>query len=129
MILHIVQKEENAQSPSIHRSHHCISAMGLQCSILLPRILGGRKRKEFWRGKYYYLLINSTLKDFQCLSIITWHFFNLKIFHKPSCDSKFEWIAISFSRASLQPRDWTQVFIAGRFLTIWDTMEARQFYT
>ena len=31
-----------------------------------------------------------------------------------------EWVAISFSRGSSQPRDWTQVScIAGRFLTIW----------
>ena len=128
MILHILQKEENTQFPSIHSSHHWISAMGLQCSILLPRILGGRRRKEFWRGRY--LFINSTLEDFKSLSIITRHFFNLKIFHKPSYDSKFEWIAIPFSRGSFQPRDWTQVsFIAGRFFTIWATMEACQFYT
>ena len=31
-----------------------------------------------------------------------------------------EWVAISFSRGSSQPRDWTQVScIAGRFFTIW----------
>ena len=33
-------------------------------------------------------------------------------------------VAISFSRGSSQPRDWTQVFIAGSFLTIWATREA-----
>ena len=33
-----------------------------------------------------------------------------------------EWVAISFSRRSSQPRDWTQVsYIAGRFFTIWAT--------
>ena len=33
-----------------------------------------------------------------------------------------EWIAISFSRGSSQPRDWTLVSgIAGRFFTIWAT--------
>ena len=36
-----------------------------------------------------------------------------------------EWVAISFSRESSQPRDWTQVFcIAGWFFTIWATREA-----
>ena len=36
-----------------------------------------------------------------------------------------EWDAISFSRGSSQPRDWSQVFhIAGRFFTIWATREA-----
>ena len=34
-------------------------------------------------------------------------------------------VAISFSRGSFWPRDWTQVFyIAGRFFTIWATREA-----
>jgi len=33
-----------------------------------------------------------------------------------------EWVAISFSRASSQPKDWTQVSrIAGRLFTIWAT--------
>ena len=33
-----------------------------------------------------------------------------------------EWVAISFSRGSSQPRDWTWVFcIAGRFFTVWAT--------
>ena len=37
-----------------------------------------------------------------------------------------EWVAISFSRGSSQPRDWTQVSsIAGRFFTIWATREAQ----
>ena len=36
-----------------------------------------------------------------------------------------EWVAISFSRGSFQPRDWTQVFwIAGRFFDIWAAREA-----
>ena len=36
-----------------------------------------------------------------------------------------EWVAIPFSRGSLQPRDWTWVSqITGRFFTIWDTREA-----
>ena len=35
------------------------------------------------------------------------------------------WVAISFSRGSSQPRDWTQAFcIVGRFFTIWATREA-----
>ena len=35
-----------------------------------------------------------------------------------------EWIAISFSRESSWPRDWTQVsHIVGRFFTVWDTRE------
>ena len=37
-----------------------------------------------------------------------------------------DWIAFPFSRASSQPRDWTQVSpIAGRFLTSWATREAQ----
>ena len=36
-----------------------------------------------------------------------------------------EWVAISFSRGSSQPRDWTRVSrIAGRRFTLWDTREA-----
>ena len=36
-----------------------------------------------------------------------------------------EWVAISFSRRSSQPRDWTQVSrIAGRRFTVWATREA-----
>ena len=35
-----------------------------------------------------------------------------------------EWVAIPFSRASSQPRDWTRVScIAGRFFTVWTTRE------
>ena len=35
-----------------------------------------------------------------------------------------EWVAISFSRGSSRPRDWTQVScIAGRHFTIWATRE------
>ena len=37
---------------------------------------------------------------------------------------KLEWVAIPFSRASSQPRDWTQVScIAGKFFTVWATRE------
>ena len=36
-----------------------------------------------------------------------------------------DWAAISFSRGSFQPRDWTQVFyIEGRRFTVWATREA-----
>ena len=36
-----------------------------------------------------------------------------------------EWVAISFSRGSSPPRDWTWLSrIAGRFFTIWDSWEA-----
>ena len=36
-----------------------------------------------------------------------------------------EWVAMTSSRGSSQPRDWTQVScIAGRFFTIWTTREA-----
>ena len=36
-----------------------------------------------------------------------------------------EWVAISFSRGSSQPRDWTRVsHIVGRCFTIWGTREA-----
>ena len=39
-----------------------------------------------------------------------------------------EWVAFLFSRASSQPRDWTQVScIAGRFFTNWATREAPVF--
>ena len=37
-----------------------------------------------------------------------------------------EWVAISFSRRSSQPRDWTWIFCtAGRFFTVWDTKGRR----
>ena len=36
-----------------------------------------------------------------------------------------EWVAISFSRGSSQPRDWTRVSrIADRRFNLWDTREA-----
>jgi len=35
-----------------------------------------------------------------------------------------EWVAIPFSRGSSQPRDANLLFIAGRFFTLWVTMEA-----
>ena len=39
-----------------------------------------------------------------------------------------EWVAVSFSRGSSQPRDWTQVsYTTGRFFTIWATREAQDF--
>ena len=38
-----------------------------------------------------------------------------------------EWVAISFSRGSSQPRDWTQLSrIAGRCFNLWATREAHQ---
>ena len=38
-----------------------------------------------------------------------------------------EWVAISFSRGSSWPRDWTRVsHIVGRRFTIWDTREVHQ---
>ena len=41
-----------------------------------------------------------------------------------------EWVAISFSRGSSQPRDWTRVSsIAGRFFTVWVTREAQGQWT
>ena len=40
-----------------------------------------------------------------------------------------ECVAISFSRRSSQPRDWTQVpHIPGRFFTIWATREAQEYW-
>ena len=40
-----------------------------------------------------------------------------------------EWIAISFSKGSSQPRDWTQVFhIVDRRFTIWATREVTRKY-
>ena len=39
-----------------------------------------------------------------------------------------QWVAMSSSRGSLQPRDWTQVScIAGEFFTIWATKEAQEY--
>ena len=39
--------------------------------------------------------------------------------------NKLEWVAISFSRGSSRPRDWTQVSrIAGRCFNLWATREA-----
>ena len=40
-----------------------------------------------------------------------------------------EWVAISFSRGSSQPKNWTQVsHIAGRCFTLWATQEAHHIY-
>ena len=40
-----------------------------------------------------------------------------------------EWISISFSRGSSQPRNWTRVsHISGRCFTVWATREAFIFY-
>ena len=39
-----------------------------------------------------------------------------------------EWVAVPFSRASSQPRDWTQVsHIVGGFFTNWATREAQEY--
>ena len=41
-----------------------------------------------------------------------------------------EWVAFPFSRGSSQPRDRTQDYcIAGRFLTIWATKEAQEYWS
>ena len=40
-----------------------------------------------------------------------------------------EWVAISFSRGSSRPRDWTQVSrIAGRCFTVWATREVPKIF-
>ena len=40
-----------------------------------------------------------------------------------------KWVAFSFSRASSQPRDWTQVYhIVGRSFPSWATREALSFF-
>ena len=45
--------------------------------------------------------------------------------HGPLRARILEWVAISFSRGSSQPRNWTQVSCsAGRFFTDWATREA-----
>ena len=47
-----------------------------------------------------------------------------EIFHTKT----LEWVVISFSRGSSQPRDQTQVScIAGRFFTSWATREAQEY--
>ena len=47
--------------------------------------------------------------------------------HGISQARKLEWVAISSSRGSSQPRDWTGVScIAGRFFTSWATREAQR---
>ena len=49
--------------------------------------------------------------------------------HEISQARILEWVAISFSRRSFWPRDWTHVsFIAGRFFTIWATRVATHTY-
>ena len=41
-----------------------------------------------------------------------------------------EWVAFPFSRASSQPRDWTQVsYIVGGFFTSWATGEAQEHWS
>ena len=41
-----------------------------------------------------------------------------------------EWVPISYSRGSSQPRDWTQVSrIAGGFFTSWATREAQEYWS
>ena len=40
-----------------------------------------------------------------------------------------EWVAFSFSRGSCQPRDRTQVGIAGGFFTSWATREAQEYWS
>ena len=43
--------------------------------------------------------------------------------------ARIEWVAVSFSRGSSQPREWTQVsHIAGRLFTIWATREATDWF-
>ena len=43
---------------------------------------------------------------------------------------KMQWVPIPFSSRSFQPRDWTQVsHTAGRFLTIWASREAQEYWS
>ena len=48
-----------------------------------------------------------------------------QLFRPWNFPARLEWVAISFSRGSSWPRDWTQVsHIAGRRFTLWATREA-----
>ena len=50
--------------------------------------------------------------------------------NSPGKNTEVGWVAISFSRGSSQPRDWTWIsHIAGRFFTVCATREALYVYT
>ena len=104
-----------------------------------PRRVGLRERwEEGWRAReeiYVYLqLIHADIwqKPTQyCKAIVLSHFSHFR-FRVPGSSVHgipqariLEWGAISFSRGSSWPRDWTRVCCnAGRFFTLWPTREA-----
>ena len=77
-----------------------------------------------WKQKYFFMRSEVTQS---CATL--WDLMNCSLpgssVHGLFQARVLEWVAISFSRGSSQPRDWTQVsHIAGRCFTIWATREA-----
>ena len=91
-----------------------------------------------WTGNsfhtWYFTCFNAILPNLPTLALshYVWLFCNPmdcslpgSFVHGISLARIPEWVAISFSRGSSQPRDWTQVSrITGRHLTVWATREA-----
>ena len=110
-----------------------------KCQILTTKPLGNSQDKMFYDTKS----INTSVKK---TSVRTCTLLASKVLVAQSCPTlcdpmncsppgssvqgilqagTLEWVAISFSRGSSQPRDWTQVsWIAARFFTFWATREA-----
>ena len=79
----------------------------------------------------YSILTRQTLVKCKCVSHLVmssslWPSWNSST-HGILLARILEWVAISFSRGSSQPRYWTRVsHVAGRIFTIWATREAWQ---
>ena len=87
----------------------------LPWNLLYPYLL---KKLHFMKWCGFFQRQWAKLKDDNLFGLL--YFFFLI-----GWNTQLEWVAISFSRGTSQPRDWTWVFcLPGRSLTIWATREA-----
>ena len=96
----------------------------LGTSILCKKYTKPEIHKWLWKKNHLALFIPKVkLLSLVQLSATPW-----TVDHQapPSMEfSRQEWLAISFSRGSSQPRNWTRVScIAGRCFTVWATRES-----
>ena len=80
-----------------------------------------------WFGKWTLVLSHSVVSD----SVTSWTVAHQAPLSMAILQAKIlEWVFMPSSRWSSQPRDWTEVSrIAGKFLTIWATREAQEYWS
>ena len=106
-----------------------IISWGKLCKV---KLLGQKKWRSEQSINRWYFGQKSNSVSYNCLGAnCVWFFCNPMdcgppgTVHGISQAWILEWVAVSFSRESSWPRDWTQVScIAGRCFTLWATREA-----